>query len=195
MRPNSLFSRKLPRKTRAMIPCQAVAMRVALGGLALAGLLLAGRAYLGRPQHTNPLRPLNAPPPQIQGLVDDWTMRHLAYPETSDPTALSRLQQDPRWWFQQLKRHAGPAGSALNPAPATATTTSLLSNPLGSLVKGNAPTSKGNTKCKGPNCPTVDWGESLGISAGAFMGPGTYPAKFTFEINDTPDCLNDFVIL
>src|SRR5947209_16145424 len=91
MKPNSLFSRKLPRKTRAMIPCQAVAMRVALGGLALAGLLLAGRAYLGRPQHTNPLRPLNAPPPQVQGLVDDWTMRHVTYPETADPATLSRL--------------------------------------------------------------------------------------------------------
>src|SRR5207249_3950323 len=112
-----------------------------------------------------------------------------------DPATLSRLQQDPRWWYQQLKRHAGPAGSALNPAPATAATTSLLENPLHSLVKGNAPTSKGNTKCKGPNCPAVDWGESLGISTGAFMGAGTYPAKYTFGINDTPDCINDFVVL
>src|SRR5439155_22883597 len=148
-------------------PCPAVAMRVALGGLALAGLLLAGRAYLGRPQHTNPLRPLNAPPPQIQGLVDDWTMRHVAYPETSDPAALSRLQQDPRGWYQQLKRHAGPAVSALNPAPATATATSLLENPLSKTKIASS-----TNKCHGKNCPTVDWGASLGISTGAFMGEG-----------------------
>ena len=112
MKPNSLFSRMLLRKTRDAIPWKVVTMYGALGGLTLAGLLLAGRAYLGRPQHTNPLRPLNAPPPQVQGLVDDWTMRHVAYPDTTDPATLGRLQQDPRWWYQQLKRHAGPAGSA-----------------------------------------------------------------------------------
>src|ERR1700730_10699099 len=36
-----------------------------------------------------------------------------------------------------------------------------------------------------------DWGMSL--TAGATVGIGQFPAKFTFDVTATPDCVNDYV--
>jgi hypothetical protein len=44
------------------------------------------------------------------------------------------------------------------------------------------------TKLAGPR---IDWGMSLTGTGG--NGVGQYPAKFTFDINASPDCTNDFV--
>src|ERR1700680_2114837 len=38
-----------------------------------------------------------------------------------------------------------------------------------------------------------DWGMSL--TAGATVGIGQFPAKFTFDVNATPDCVQDYVAL
>src|ERR1700736_345849 len=37
-----------------------------------------------------------------------------------------------------------------------------------------------------------DWSVSLGV--GATVGEGMSPAKFTFDINATPSCANDYVV-
>lgn len=39
----------------------------------------------------------------------------------------------------------------------------------------------------------VDWSVNLGGSA-AFLAPGTYPAKYTFDINASPSCASDFAV-
>jgi hypothetical protein len=39
--------------------------------------------------------------------------------------------------------------------------------------------------------PQGDWGMSL--TAGATVGVGQFPAKFTFDVTATPDCVNDYV--
>ncbi len=39
--------------------------------------------------------------------------------------------------------------------------------------------------------PRVDWGMSL--LTNGMVGFGQFPAKFTFDVNATPDCTNDFV--
>ena len=44
-----------------------------------------------------------------------------------------------------------------------------------------------------PQRNRVDWNVSLGAS-GARVADGMYPAKFTFNVNDTPDCTKDFVV-
>src|SRR5207244_3345405 len=40
---------------------------------------------------------------------------------------------------------------------------------------------------------SVDWSVSLGAS-GARVVDGMYPAKFTFDVNGTADCTNDFMV-
>ena len=44
----------------------------------------------------------------------------------------------------------------------------------------------------GPNPIHRDWGVSLG--AGGTVGTEMFPAKFSFDVNATPSCANDFVV-
>ena len=74
-----------------------LAIGAGLGGLALAAVLLIGRANFAQSPQTQAT-------PEVRSLIDDWTMRHFVYPETSDVTVLGRLQQDPRWWIKHLAR-------------------------------------------------------------------------------------------
>src|SRR5438445_113143 len=99
---------------RKMSSSKTLAAGVALTVLALAAGLFFVRANFG--QNKNPLvDQANAgPPAQIQGLLDDWTMHHLAYPDTTNPGILAAAQRDPRWWIQQLRRHPGQGANALN---------------------------------------------------------------------------------
>src|SRR5436305_11223244 len=99
---------------RKMSSSKALAAGVALTGLALVAGLFFARAYFG--QNKNPLvDQANAgPPAQIKGLFDDWTMHHLVFTDTTDPSVLAREQHDPRWWVQQLRRHPGQFAAGLN---------------------------------------------------------------------------------
>src|SRR5437879_2980462 len=172
MKSNRLFSKvSLPK------------LVLALGGLGLIAVaLLTGRSNYGQ-QNAATLQAT----PEVRSLIDDWTMRHLVYRETSDVKVLGRLQQDPRWWIQRLARRAAmesgfDTGGTGLPA--------LLSSPASST------TINGDQKkaCHGPNCPVVDWGLSLG-GASAAMTADTYPAKFTFDAFATPDCTTDYVTM
>src|SRR5438093_12995685 len=93
---------------------KAWAAGVALTGLALVAGLFFARAYFG--QNKNPLvDQANAgPPAEIKGLFDDWTMHHVVFTDTTDPSVLAREQHDPRWWVQQLRRNHGQGSNALN---------------------------------------------------------------------------------
>src|SRR5205823_10037935 len=99
---------------------KAWAAGVALAGLALVAGLFFARANFG--QNKNPLvdqsaavNPANpALPVFLKGLPSDWTEQHLVYPETTNPGMLAKAQHDPRWWLQQIKRHSGQGGHALN---------------------------------------------------------------------------------
>src|SRR5437764_5386497 len=99
---------------RKMSSSKALAAGVALTAVALAAGLFFARANFG--QNKNPLvdRANGGPPAEIKGLFDDWTMHHLVYPDTTDPSVFAREQRDPRWWVQQLTRHRGHGGNALN---------------------------------------------------------------------------------
>src|SRR5437870_2190004 len=182
MKSNRLFSKvSLPKLVLAL---------VGLGLIAVA--LLTGRSNYGQnPQSVSGTDPRNAgtlqATPEVRSLIDDWTMRHLVYRETSDVKVLGRLQQDPRWWIQRLARRAAmesgfDTGGTGLPA--------LLSSPASST----AINSDQKKACHGPNCPVVDWGLSLGGAAAA-MTADTYPAKFTFDAFATPDCATDYVTM
>lgn len=46
---------------------------------------------------------------------------------------------------------------------------------------------------EGNNKHHVDWSVNLGPSNG-FLSAGTFPAKYTFDVNATPSCANDFAV-
>src|SRR5438034_6123466 len=95
---------------------KAWAAGVAFTGLALGAGLFFARANFG--QNKNPLvdqasQPASATPPfPITGLPTDWTSQHVVFSNTDNPGVLERIQQDPRYWLQQLRRHAGQNPSA-----------------------------------------------------------------------------------
>ncbi|PYV29643.1 MAG: hypothetical protein DMG22_22440, partial [Acidobacteria bacterium] len=195
MKSNRLFSKvSIPR------------LVLALGGLGLiAAALLPGRTSSGQQDVATPQAT-----PEVRSLIDDWTMHHLVFPDTSDVKVLGRLQHDPRYWIQRLARQAA-IGIAFNNGgtgfPASGLLASLfpalLASPAQDIVRrgrlpgrfpGGAPPSPTGS-CRGPNCPVVDWGLSLGLTSGAALTADTYPAKFTFDVNATPDCAADYVTM
>ena len=85
-----------------------LALAVPFGALlALVAAVCVAQADFG--QHED-----DAPPPEIVGLVDDWTSQHVGFTATDDPEVQETTRQDPRYWLQQLKRRgaAGAPGSA-----------------------------------------------------------------------------------
>jgi hypothetical protein len=117
------------------------------------------------------------------GLVEDWSHRHLVFsnPGTydqvkNDPAAYSkwiRIMYDDRYIMQQMKRDAAANGSGASEADPTA---AALAN---------------RTKDSKQNAFHRDWGMSL--LAGGTVGDEMFPAKFTFDVNATPSCTNDYV--
>ncbi|PYV13917.1 MAG: hypothetical protein DMG21_19865, partial [Acidobacteria bacterium] len=180
-----------------------VAVAAGLGlialGATLAWLRVSRAQIVVHPQSTE-----TSATPEVRGLIEDWTMHHLAYPEPTDVYGLGKLQQDPRYLMRHLARRA-VLGNTFDNGGTALPSFELLSNPLNPLLgrwpsgpvntpNGNG-NGHGNSGCHGPNCPVVDWGLSLGTVAAAAMTADTYPAKFTFDVNATPDCDADYVTM
>jgi len=105
-------------------------------------------------------------------LPQDWSHHHLVFTPPSSIAQAWKLQQEPRFWHQVLSR---------NPSARQQVQDNDADFVAGRRGHGN------NRK----NLEHPDWGMSL--LAGGKAGAGTYPAKFTFDINATPNCTNDYV--
>ena len=107
--------------------------------------------------------------PIPKSVPHDWSHRHLIF---SAPTSIDharKLQQDPRYWHQYLRRHAAASRNV-----------SHKSNVSVPVVP--------------PDNDAIhrDWGMSLGNKG--TVGDEMFPAKFSFDVNATPSCTNDFVV-
>ena len=100
------------------------------------------------------------------GQVVDWTNRHVLYPQGSSLRALAISQRDPRgyWNYLHLLRAGQPE-----------------------MVADR----RGPVRPREPKRERVDWSVSLGAAGAA---AGMYPAKYSFDVNATPDCTNDYVV-
>jgi hypothetical protein len=105
-------------------------------------------------------------------LPQDWSHHHLVFTPPSSIEQAWRLQQEPRFWHQVLSRNASAPGQDEDNAA--------------DFVGRHGGHGHGRRNLEHP-----DWGMSL--LAGGKAGAGVYPAKFTFDINATPDCTNDYV--
>ena len=115
-------------------------------------------------------------PDKRVSLPSDWSHQHLVFSKPSNILQEWKVQQDPRFWHQAMRRAA------------------MASSPY--MV--NAPSRESEFSFRRPRHGTMtrDWAMSLG--AGASTGTpghaGQYPAKFQFDINAPPDCTNDYVV-
>lgn len=108
------------------------------------------------------------------GLPVDWSHSHLIFTNAASPQARADMQNEPRVMANWLARTRAMAQAA-------------AAQTSGRSLKAK----KGQKKVQ------VDWGISLGAGAGANgtgVAPTMSPAKYSFDINATPDCTNDFVV-
>lgn len=108
-------------------------------------------------------------------LPQDWSHHHLVFTPPSSFEQAWKLQQEPRFWHQMLGRNASARLQQVQEADDSA-----------DFVGRHVGQGHGRRNLEHP-----DWGMSL--LAGGKAGAGVYPAKFTFDINATPDCTNDYV--
>src|SRR5260221_9750952 len=103
-------------------------------------------------------------------LPQDGSHHHLVFPPPSRIAQAWKLQQEPRFQHQVLSRNISARQQGHDAG----------------FVGGRGGHGHGRR-----NLERADWGMSLLAGGGA--GAGVYPAKFTFDINATPDCTNDYV--
>ena len=123
-------------------------------------------------------------------LLTDWTSRHVVFSAPRTLEQALRIQRDPRYQQQWVRRnvHATlPSRAPGNAAPSP----DLFSFPPGGLRgwggRGGGGTGRGK---RGPAFHG-DW--SVNIGSGASMQRNAFPAKFSFDAT-TPDCTNDYVV-
>ena len=106
------------------------------------------------------------------GRPQDWSYKHVLFTDSSSPQTALALQGDVRFLFSRLEKNR-----ALQlPRPPRE---DLLNRGEMPVLRRRKPRAK------------VDWSVSLGSGN---VAQNQYPAKFSFNINATPDCVNDFVI-
>lgn len=152
----------------AILGIPAVVKRLALVVLGCA-MLFAGARYVA------------ASPETRLGLPQDWTHRHVVFSRPHDVATLMAIRQDPRFLHQLLKSGALSGGSART-ALAQPSGTQMNDGEDGTNQPGNQPRQR-----------RPDWSVTLG-AAGAILPRSTYPAKYTFNVNTPPDCINDYVV-
>jgi len=138
-------------------------------GLCLAGIMT-GLAFSGAhaaPQ-SNSVR---------VGLPTDWSHRHVVFSAPANTQVLANVRQDPR--FVHVLR-----ANALN--------RSVSRSGQDGFGAGRTLRDEIEVSTTGQQS-TRDWSVTLGAS-GSHIPRSMYPAKYSFDVNLPPDCLNDFVV-
>jgi hypothetical protein len=102
------------------------------------------------------------------GLPIDWSSRHLVTPRTVDSNLEKMAQHEPRAVFNWAYRNGG-------------------------IGISNQSLAKGRLKSGGPKSSSqADWSFTLGTGKVAF---NMSPAKYSFLISGTADCVNDYLVM
>jgi hypothetical protein len=101
--------------------------------------------------------------------IEDWTYHHIIFSKPATAEQARRVERDPRYW-QQMRRQLPSAPEAETPRVV-------------------APEFQAHTHGDTNNAGL--WQEDLG--AGATIGAGNYPAKYSFS-GSTASCTSDFVV-
>src|SRR5205809_4092224 len=110
-------------------------------------------------------------------LPQDWSDHNVVFSQPADQQKGFQLSQDPRYWKQYLGRNLAGTRNA------------NVANPAAGNGNG-----KKNPPPPPPGTPQGDWNYSLGGSSSAHVAANMFPAKYNFDINQTPSCTADFVV-
>ena len=125
-------------------------------------------------------------------MVTDWSTKHVVFAKPRTEKDAARLEHNTRYKMQTYRRNAPMLRKM---ADAKVDSSDLL-NRFRNRVRDPHPLpSKANAAHR-------DWSVPLGGSVGPAppqtptptVGNNQFPAKFSFDINSTPDCTNDFVV-
>src|ERR1039458_3621995 len=152
----------------------------------LCGLIVSALIYCGSTGR------VFAAGPERVGLPWDWSHEHLLFSQTDDPAVQAIIQKDPRAFHQWLRRKGAPYGVPLS--------SDSFAQSDGTLFESPSPEANVEPRsASGPVKTAIkrDWGVSLGATSfNAVNSAGTplYPAKYKFNINAAPDCINDYAV-
>lgn len=121
-----------------------------------------------------PLCGQEATPGRI-GLPQDWSARHVIFTNGASPATAALASRDPRAWVQWVRRTTPRLTRRAEPNLAAGYWQPPRPRPAPSFFNSR-----------------LDWAVSLGPNGG--MALGESPAKFSFNLDETPDCKNDFVV-
>ncbi len=113
-----------------------------------------------------PLAGQDAPAKSSVGLPVDWSFRHLIHSGEWTSAAEAAARREPRLVYQRLARRQSSSLAA------------------SALSKASSPQHKKSTS-------KVDWNLTLGAGKVAF---GMSPAKFTFDVSASPNCVTDYAL-
>jgi len=127
-------------------------------------------------------------PEANRGAPHDWSHKHLLYtnPDTRDEAARKGTLAFERW-----KEKSRDPRFAAQVARKTRFSKAGDSKPFSPEQLQWARRFDRNPPAAGQAIQR-DWSVALGT--GGYGKPGVFPAKFSFDINATPDCTNDFVV-
>jgi hypothetical protein len=114
-------------------------------------------------------------PQQRVAMPYDWSHHHAKFSIPSSPEKALRLQQEPRYWHQKFR---------MNPPHGTE---DMVSEDRGE---------RASLRFRRKHQLHGDWAFSMSSLAAGTATTGsatTYPAKFGFDANAAPDCVNDYV--
>ena len=110
------------------------------------------------------------------GLPQDWSHHHVVFSSTQNIPILLKIRQDPRLLHQWVKQNASRFRFSHGAG------TEEIADELQAAVNGEAGRQK-----------RVDWSVSLG-GTNSTLPRTQYPAKYNFDVNAPPDCVNDYAV-
>jgi hypothetical protein len=119
-------------------------------------------------------------------LPSDWSHRHMVFSRPDSFWRAWELQKEPRYWHQWTRQN----GWALRSANAALWNHDRDRDHDGDRDRDDDDGDV-DTPRRAKNPAHRDWSELM--LAGGTVGAGMYPAKFTFDVNATPSCANDFI--
>ena len=119
-------------------------------------------------------RAQDQPRQQHVGRVQDWSYRHVVLSGGLPAADLDKAQTEPRILFRLAERNLGRASARTGAK---------------GLDRGDrAPRRRPRPRSRDLK---IDWSVPLGAG---IVAPYMFPAKYSFNINDAPNCANDYVV-
>jgi hypothetical protein len=123
----------------------------------------------------------------FQGIPTDWSTRHVIFSKPAPGSdAEDKIQQDPRYWLQQIQRAQASSDEAVENEAQTDDLVSAWDNTDKKKVKKPK-----KVKVKKTAKIKQDWSYDLG--SGGTVGAGNFPAKYALS-STTINCISDFVV-